>query len=156
MAVGCSSKMLIMIYQTVTFIATAVKTSNPVAEATENTHRKTDNTSSNSRRLSSRFNRPILLSSDGSVPSTCAESSRGSSLFGAGSGVELVLGLEEGLQGNAGSCMPLSCSFSVDGTMSRSSSNAQRQWCFPGLVHGFCIRSSTRPMSVDTQHVSFI
>lgn len=139
-----------------TFIGIIMRTSNPAEKAIENTHRKTDNTSSNSRRLSSRFSRPILLSSGGSVPSTCAESSSGSSLFGAGSVVELVLGMEEGLQGNAGSCMLLSGPLPVGGRMSMSSSNAQRQWCFPGRVHGFCIRSSTKPMPIDTQHALFI
>jgi hypothetical protein len=150
MDVGCFSEIRTMIYWTVTFIDTVS------CKTVANTHRKTDNTSSNSRRLSSRFNRPILLSSGGSVPSTCAQSSRGSSLLGPGSGVALVLGLEEGLQGNAGSRMLLSWPSLVGGRMSRSSSNAQRQWCFPGLVHGFCIRSSTRPMPIDNRHVLFI
>ena len=116
------------------------------------THRNTDNTSSNSRGLSSRFNRPILPSSDGSVPSAFGEPSCSSSLFGAGSAVVLVLGLEEVLQGNKGSCMLLCCPSPLEGRISRSSSKAQRQWCFPGLVHGFCIRSSTRPIPMQNQH----
>ena len=116
------------------------------------THRNTDNTSSNSRGLSSRFNRPMLPSSDGSVPSAFGEPSCSSSLFGAGSAVVLVLGLEEVLQGNRGSCMLLCCPSPLDGRISRSSSKAQRQWCFPGRVHGFCMRSSTRPIPMQNQH----
>lgn len=116
------------------------------------THRNTDNTSSNSRRLSSRFNRPILPSSDDSAPSDCAEPSCSSSFFGAGSAVVLVLGLEEVLQGNRGSCILLCCPSLPDGKISRSSSNAQRQWCFPGRVHGFCMRSSTTTIQIHNQH----
>jgi len=121
----------------------------PEQNVNSTTHRNTDNTSSNSLGLSSRFNRPILPSSDGSVPSAFGEPSCSSSLFGAGSAVVLVLGLEEVLQGNRGSCMLLCCPSPQDGRISKSSSKAQRQWCFPGRVHGFCMRSSTRPIPMQ-------